>query len=120
MLSRFRWTTFDVSDLLPPGWRQDVAVLAAAAEFRLFPRTPVVSRETADVSHVPRGRVHADQVLLFCFHYDPVTGRYGRVALGAVRVAGVATVVAIFSLIGAMLWREAHRPRGAGPGARPA
>src|ERR1700736_1534891 len=64
MLSRFRWTTFDVNDLLPPGWRQDVAKLAADADFRLFPRTPVVSREATDVSHIPRGRVHADQLRL--------------------------------------------------------
>ena len=26
-----------------------------------------------------------DQLLLFCFHYDPTTGRYSRVALNAVR-----------------------------------
>jgi hypothetical protein len=64
MLSRFRWTTFDVNDLLPQGWRQDVRSLAADADFRLFPRTPVVSREAADVSQISRGRVHADQVRL--------------------------------------------------------
>jgi 2OG-Fe(II) oxygenase superfamily len=62
MLSRFRWTTFDVNDLLPRGWQQEVHSLAADAEFRLFPRTPVVSREAADVSQISRGRVHADQV----------------------------------------------------------
>ena len=36
--------------------------VAADAEFRDFPRTPVVSREAADVLSIPRGRVHADQV----------------------------------------------------------
>jgi hypothetical protein len=64
MSPRFRWTTFDVNDLLPHGWREDVAALAADADFRRFPRTPVVTREAADVSHIPRGRVHADQVRL--------------------------------------------------------
>jgi hypothetical protein len=64
MPTRFRWTTFDVNDLLPSGWRQDVAALAADADCRMFPRTPVVSREAADVSHISRGRVHADQVRL--------------------------------------------------------
>ena len=29
---------------------------------REFPRTPILSREAADVSHIRRGRVHADQV----------------------------------------------------------
>jgi hypothetical protein len=62
MLSRFHWTTFDLNSQLPPGWEQDVRVAAAAADFRDFPRTPVLSREAADVLHIWRGRVHADQV----------------------------------------------------------
>jgi protein SCO1/2 len=61
-----------------------------------------------------------DQILLFCFHYDPVTGRYGRAALDAVRVGGAATVVALAGLIGTLLWRETRRPRGTQPGARSA
>jgi hypothetical protein len=62
MLSRFRWITFDVSDLLPSGWQQDVRELATDADFRDFPRTPVLSREAAYVSRISRGRVHADVV----------------------------------------------------------
>jgi len=62
MPSRFRWTTFDVNDLLPPGWQREVGSLAADADFRLFPRTPNLSREATDVSRISRGRVHADQV----------------------------------------------------------
>jgi hypothetical protein len=64
MLPRFRWITFDVNDLLPPRWREDVVALGSDADFRMFPRTPVVSREGSDVSHISRGRVHADQVRL--------------------------------------------------------
>jgi hypothetical protein len=37
-------------------------VAAARADFRNFPRTPVLSREAADVPYITRGRVHADQV----------------------------------------------------------
>ncbi len=62
MLPTFRWTTFDVSDRLPPGWRQDTRTVADGADFREFPRTPVISREAAGVRHVSRGRVHAGQV----------------------------------------------------------
>ena len=62
MPSRFRWTTFDVNDLLPPGWRQQVGSLAADADFRMFPRTPILSREATDVSLISRGRVHAEQI----------------------------------------------------------
>jgi hypothetical protein len=35
---------------------------AADADFHDFPRTPVLSREAAEVRHITRGRVHADQV----------------------------------------------------------
>lgn len=62
MQSRFWWTTFDVADLLPQGWQWDVMAVAADADVRDFPRTPVLTREAADVAHVKRGRVHADQV----------------------------------------------------------
>ena len=63
MLATFRWTTFDVSILLPPFWQQDAIEAAAAAEIRDFSRTPVISREAPDVQHVTRGRLHADQVM---------------------------------------------------------
>ena len=62
MLSRFRWTTFDLNDILPAGWPRDVGEVARGADFREFPRTPVLSREAADVLRIRRGRVHADQV----------------------------------------------------------
>jgi hypothetical protein len=64
MPSRFHWTTFDVSSSLPPGWQQQIRTVAAAADFRKFPRTPILSREAPDVLYIPRGRVHADQVQL--------------------------------------------------------
>ena len=38
-----------------------------------------------------------DALLLFCFHYDPATGKYGAVAMNMVRFAGAA-----FALIGGM------------------
>jgi hypothetical protein len=62
LLPTFQWTTFDVSGVLPPRWRQDAAAVATEADFRDFPRTPILSREGADVRRIPRGRVHADQV----------------------------------------------------------
>jgi protein SCO1 len=40
----------------------------------------------------------ADQLLLFCFHYDPATGKYGAIAMNMVRFAGAA-----FSLVGGIL-----------------
>ncbi len=63
MLRTLGWTTFDVSHMFPPYWRMDVRKTAIGADFRDFPRTPVISREASDVDRIPRGRVHAEQVL---------------------------------------------------------
>ena len=62
MLPRFRWTTVDLNGWLPPRWQQDVLATAEIADYRRFPRTPILSRERPDVLHIDRGRVHADQV----------------------------------------------------------
>jgi len=40
-----------------------------------------------------------DQLLLYCYHYDPATGRYGAVVMNMMRVGGVITVVALFGMI---------------------
>jgi hypothetical protein len=58
----FSWTTFNLNDRLPVDWWQEIYEVAADADFREFPRTPVISREAEHVARVPRGRVHADQV----------------------------------------------------------
>ena len=36
-----------------------------------------------------------DQLLLYCYHYDPATGKYGAVIMNIVRLAGIGTLVAI-------------------------
>ena len=36
-----------------------------------------------------------DRVLLYCYHYNPETGRYGLVIMNTVRLASLATVVAL-------------------------
>ena len=59
---RPRVTPFDVTDQFPGGWQKDIDEVAAGADFRDFPRTPILSREAADVTHITRGRVHAIQV----------------------------------------------------------
>jgi protein SCO1/2 len=49
-----------------------------------------------------------DQILLFCFHYDPVTGSYSALAMNAVRVAGAITVAVVAGLLLVYLRREAR------------
>lgn len=50
-----------------------------------------------------------DQVLLFCFHYDPATGKYGAVVMRTVRAAGVATLAALGTFLLLMFRRERRR-----------
>ena len=52
-----------------------------------------------------------DSLLLFCYHYDPMTGRYGLIVMRALRVAGAATVLALGTFILIMVRREKHRIR---------
>ena len=47
-----------------------------------------------------------DALLLYCYHYDPMTGRYGLVIMRAIRMAGAATVLAIGAFIVVMVRRE--------------
>src|SRR5207248_2671772 len=47
-----------------------------------------------------------EQVLLYCYHYDPETGRYGFAVMRVVRLAGAATVLALGAFIAVMLRRE--------------
>ena len=47
-----------------------------------------------------------DTLLLYCYHYDPMTGRYGFVVMRAVRIAGAATVLALVSFIIVMVRKE--------------
>jgi len=47
-----------------------------------------------------------DQVLLYCYHYDPETGRYGLLIMRVVRIAAAATVLALGLFIFVMVKRE--------------
>jgi protein SCO1/2 len=54
------------------------------------------------------GRVGSpvDSFLLYCYHYDPMTGRYGFLVMRAIRIAGAATVLALGGFIVIMLRRD--------------
>jgi protein SCO1/2 len=47
-----------------------------------------------------------DDVLLFCYHYDPSTGKYGASVLGLVRAGAIATVAAFLTFLTVSLRRE--------------
>jgi protein SCO1/2 len=47
-----------------------------------------------------------DQILLFCYHFDPASAKYTPVALGILRVAGAVTVLMLGGFIFIMLRRD--------------
>ena len=56
-----------------------------------------------------------DQLLLLCYSYDPMTGKYGLYIRNSLRIGGLITVLAIVVFIVAMLKRERrnnlHQPQ---------
>lgn len=52
----------------------------------------------------------ADQVLLYCFHYDPVYGKYSAMTMNILRLAAVATVLGLGLLIVLLKRRERPQP----------
>lgn len=50
----------------------------------------------------------ADQLLLYCFHYDPATGKYGLSILRVMRLGGIATVLGLGMML-FVFWRRNKR-----------
>ena len=57
-----------------------------------------------------------DQVLLYCFHYDPVVGRYSAAAMNLLRLAAAVTLLALGGFL-LVQWRRERRRQPAGAGA---
>jgi protein SCO1/2 len=55
-----------------------------------------------------------DALLLYCYHYDPMTGRYGFVVMRALRLAGGATVLGLAAFIAVMVRRDRRRTLASG------
>jgi protein SCO1/2 len=51
-----------------------------------------------------------DELLLYCYHYDPANGRYGAMVMNLVRVGGVLTVMFIGGFILAMRRQDKMHP----------
>ncbi len=47
-----------------------------------------------------------DQLLLYCYHYDPLTGKYGLIIMNVIRVAGFTTVLMLGSFMLVMFRRD--------------
>jgi protein SCO1 len=57
-----------------------------------------------------------DQVLLLCYRYDPLTGRYSAQIMGIVRLGGLVTVLALGGFILSTTMRRRSGPKGPAAG----
>jgi protein SCO1/2 len=80
-----------------------------------------ISRYFYDIQYAPRdvrlalveasaNRIGSpvDQILLYCFHYDPTEGKYGATIMNFVRLGGVLTLAVLGVFLG-MMWRQERR-----------
>jgi len=54
-----------------------------------------------------------DQLLLYCYHYDPATGKYGAAVMKVMRIAGVITMLGIVAMLLLLKARNPKVIRGA-------
>ena len=59
-----------------------------------------------------QGRIGSkvEELLLYCFHYDPTTGRYGWAVMTLVRLGGALTVALVIGFVMLMRRREGRAP----------
>jgi protein SCO1/2 len=94
---------------------------AHASGIMVLTPTGKVSRYFYDIRYSPRdlrlglveasaGRIGSavDQILLYCFHYDPIEGKYGATIMNFVRLGGVLTILAL-AVFMAVLWRRERK-----------
>jgi protein SCO1/2 len=100
-------------------WDQQTSQFAHPAAISVLTPDGRMSRYLYGVEFAPRdlklalveasaGRIGSivEQAMLFCYHYDPETGRYGFVVMNIVRAAGALTVLVMVGLILMSLRRE--------------
>ena len=102
-------------------WVPEQNQFAHAAGITLLTPTGKIARYFFGVEYAPRdlrlGLVEAaqehigspvDQLLLYCVHYDPATGKYGAVVMNIVRLGGALTVLILGAAL-IIMWRWDRR-----------
>lgn len=100
-------------------WDEETRQFAHASAIMVLTPEGRVSRYFYGIEYAPRdlklGLVEAsnnkigspvDQILLYCYHYDPQTGKYGFAIMNAIRVLGFATFFGLALLIFILKRRE--------------
>jgi protein SCO1/2 len=105
-------------------YRYDAATDQFAHAAGLFVLTPQgrISRVLYGIDYAPRDLrlalveasqrkigTLADQLLLFCYHYDPATGKYGPAAMAAVRIGAALTLAGLVAFVVFQLRHEGSR-----------
>ncbi|HEX6804459.1 MAG TPA: SCO family protein [Terriglobales bacterium] len=55
----------------------------------------------------------ADQIVLYCYHYDPRIGRYGAIVTRIIQVSGGATLLIFGSILLFLFWSDPNRKKRA-------
>ncbi len=100
-------------------WDEATQQFAHPSGVLVLTREGKLSRYFYGIEYAPRdlrlglveasaGRIGSlsDQVLLYCYHYDPTTGKYGFVIISIVRVLGTGTALALGAFMFVMFRRE--------------
>ena len=100
-------------------WDEETKQFAHASAIMILTPEGKLSRYFYGIDYAPKdvrlGLVEAsnnrigspvDQILLYCFHYDPRTGKYGFAIMNTLRAAGVATFLGLGLLIFVLKRRE--------------
>jgi protein SCO1/2 len=54
----------------------------------------------------------ADKLMLYCYHYDPATGKYGLVILNVIRLGGILTILGLGIMFVVFWQRNKHKKAG--------
>jgi len=108
-------------------WDPEISQYAHASGITVLTPRGVIARYFFGIEYSPRDLrlalveasenkigTPADHLLLYCYRYDPASGKYGAVALNMVRVGGVVTLVCLGSFLFFSL-RADRRKRRAAP-----
>jgi protein SCO1/2 len=96
-------------------FRHGAAVIVTTPDGRLSRYLPGVDFAPRDLQlsivEAAGGRIGSftDRVLLYCYQYDPASGRYGLLTMRLLQLGGVAVVCALGLLIGHTIWSERKR-----------
>jgi protein SCO1/2 len=121
----------------------DALTRAAGFQYQYDPRTGQFAHATAIMVLTPEGKIAqyyygvefapkdlrlgliqasqnkigtlADQVLLYCYHYDPATGKYGAVVARVLQLSAGATMLVLGTLLVVLLRRGPDSSRPPGP-----